>query len=501
MNVGNLTIRSRYVQLLVGWILALLVLWQGAQLVFRSDPRDELRRGDALFEARRYHDARAIYYALGRQRPNWAAILVRQGMIETVRADYLTAQRALGSAIGMGLRGEEHDLARLYQGHISATLGRRDEAAGYWSTIVQRSSIYPLRRALEAESLLRSGDYAGAEATYRDALSLRLPAEWRILVQTRLATLRASSDPDRALVELAPPPAALAAPAAPSTVAALGAPLLPPIQPDPQTLAAALRADATQRPQLLGQLYLDSRMYTLAEAQFAGVTPDNPHALAAATYAAYTRWLAGDQVGGLERLQSIVADHPDEPRARALLALTYLAGKDAQRAQEQLHTIRGMAPRAPDTHLAWGQWYAAQSDYVAAADAYRRALDDAPTDLRGVYALALARFHRDTSVRLCEDGRPAANEATHLLPNDPNAWTTLAAISFRCNDPAAAQNAAAQALIYDPTNAEATYYLGRALAQLGDRAGARTALIKAADLAPASAWRERAETQLRVLGL
>ena len=193
--------------------------------------------------------------------------------------------------------------------------------------------------------------------------------------------------------------------------------------------------------------------------------------------------------------------HPEEPRARALLALTYIAQNDSANARTQLDIIQGMAPQAPDTHLAWGQWYAAQRDYIAAAAAYRQALEDAPLDERGKYALALARFHADTTVELCDQGQLAAEEAVRLLPDTSTAWTTLAITRFRCEDYAGAEAAATRALELDANDIEATYYLGRALALLGDRDAARLALINAADMAPASSWRERAETQLTTLGL
>jgi tetratricopeptide (TPR) repeat protein len=352
---------------------------------------------------------------------------------------------------------------------------------------------------LEAESLLAIGDYAGAEAAYRSALRPALPPEWRALVHVRLATLRASSDPAGALAELGTSAPRYVQPL--PSIAAFITPLLPAVIPDARQLTAALRAAPDQRPQMLGQLYLSGGLYALAEAQFGVVAPDSPSALAAAAYAAYARWSAGDRAEGLRRLGALVASHPNEPRARALLALAYLSNRDEAGARTQLEVVRSLAPRAPDTHLAWGQWYAAQHDYLAASEEYRRALDDAPLDERGPYALALAQFHLDTSVQVCEAGRPAAEEAARLLPEDTRAWVALAAARFACGDAGGARGAAVQALQRNPASAEASYYLGRALAVLGERAAARLALINAADLAPASPWRERAETQIVTLGL
>jgi Tfp pilus assembly protein PilF len=471
----------------------------GARMVFRPDPLDDLRRADGLFAAGRYHDARAAYAAIVARSPRFAPALVRLGAVYTLRGERAAANETLAFAIGLRPSQADYELARLYQGRLAADAGHRAEAALYWSRIGERSAWFPLRRVLEAENLLALADYAGAEAAYRAALLPGLPRSWRALVATRLALLRASSDPAAALAELDPH----TLPAEPPAPAGLPfvAPLLPAADPDARQLAAVLRAPAEQREQLLGQLYLHTRLYGLAEAQFATVAPDSPSAIAAAAYAAYTRWSAGDLVEGLRQLQGLVAAHPSEPSARALLALAYLSARDQGGARVQLDMIRALAPRAPDTHLAWAQWYAAQHEYVAAAEEYRRALGDARPDERGVYALAQARFHLDTSLHLCESGLPAAEEAARLMPGAPNAWSTLAAARFGCGDAAGGRAAAEQALQHDPASAEASYYLGRALAALGDRPAARLALINAADLAPASPWRERAEAQIATLGL
>jgi tetratricopeptide (TPR) repeat protein len=359
--------------------------------------------------------------------------------------------------------------------------------------------LYAARRVLEAEALLAGADYAGAEAAYRAALRPDLPRAWRGLAHTRLALLRAAGDPGAALAELEASDAAHEP--ADASAEVWIAPLLPAANPDATQLAAALRAPPDTRAQQLGQMYLRARLYTLAEAQFASVAPTSAGAGAAAAYAAYTHWLAGDRTEGIRRLQSLAVAYPGDTRARALLALAYLATDDDDRARAELEVVRALAPRAPDTHMAWGQWHAAQHDYVAAAEAYDHALRDAPPEERGIYALALAQFHLDTSFIVCEKGRPAAEEAAQLRPDDARVWIALSATSLVCGDPAAARAAAEQALRQNPRDAEASYHLGRALAQLGQRAAARAALVNAADFAPASPWRERAEAQIATLGL
>jgi predicted Zn-dependent protease len=480
-------------------LLALLIVWQAARLVFRPDNNDALRAADALFAAGRYHDARLAYADLLTKRPQLAPALVRQGIVATIRGERAAADQALSAALGARLSQPEYDLVRLYQGQLAASGGDPNLAEQYWQMIDPAAGLAGRRRVLEAEQLLYRADYAGAEASYRAALGLDLPRDWRALAHTRLALLRASSDSAAALAELAKIDALAPAPAAGPIDWA--APLLPLASPDAGQLAAALHAPPDARPQLLGQLYLAGRLYALAEAQFAAVSPNSPSARAAAAYAAYTRWSAGDRAEGLRRLQALVDRDPAEPRARALLALAYLTNRDDASARAQLEAIRDLAPRAPDTQLAWGQWYAAQHDYVAAADAFQRALSAAPPDQRGGYALALARFTVDTTFQVCDAGRAAAEQAIAALPDDAHAWTTAAATRLSCGDAAGAQSAAARALRQAPASPEASYYLGRALAALGQRQAARAALINAADLAPSSPWRERAEAQIAILGL
>ena len=202
----------------------------------------------------------------------------------------------------------------------------------------------------------------------------------------------------------------------------------------------------------------------------------------------------------LPAIEVIVAEHPQNARLRSLLALAYLDRREPTRAQAQLEVLRKLAPRAAETYLAWGQWNTAQSDYTAAAADYRRAVDAAPPDQRGTYMLALARFQLDATLRVCEDGLPAAEQAARLLDNGA-AWTILAESRLSCHDYAGASGAATSALEREPSNAEAAFYRGQALALLGQRDAARQSLIAAADFAPASDWRVKAERALVTFGL
>lgn len=483
---------------LLGMAVALGLLWQGARLVFQPDSRDDLRRADALFAAGRYHDARAAYAAIVDRHPRFAAGLLRLGVVCAVRGERDAATQALALAIAAGADPAEREVIRLYQGQLAATAGRQAEAARFWRLIGAGSPLLGVQRVLEAESRLSAGDDAGAEERYRSALAASLPAEWRALALTRAALLHAAGDPAAAEADLKDIHAGARTWSQPATTWA--APLRPAAEPDAGQLAEVLRATPDRRAQMLGQIYLAAGLYGLAEAQFAMVDPNGAGAHAAAAYAAFTRWRAGDQAAGIRQLQDLVAARPDDTRARALLALAYLSSRDETSARTQLEIARALAPRAPDTRLAWAQWHVAQHDYVAAADEFAAALRDSSPAERGVYALALARFHADVSFEVCEAGLPAAEQAASLRADDEQAWIVLAAARLSCADPSGARDAAARALQLR-RGPEALYYLGRALALLGDRSGARAALVRAADLAPASPWRERAEAQIAALGL
>jgi tetratricopeptide (TPR) repeat protein len=489
----------RFARALFTLILVLVLLAIAAQLVFRPDARDGLRAADTLFLQGQYHAARIAYRTLASADPASAAILARSGMVATVRGETNDAIVAFATALGRGLAGDEYDLTRLYQGALAAQATGYGDALALWALLPVGSPLTGQRNVLQGAYLLRSGEYAAAEAALRAALSEDLPLAWGMAAHHWLALLRASSDPSAALTELASAETVVTLPRAPRTIEPFADPLLPPTAELAKQLAAILQTDGDIRHQLLGQLYLEQGFYPLADAQFRAVNPSGPQAIPAAAYAAYGRWLVGDRVGGLEQLRTLVEQHPEEPRARTLLALVALGTNDMQTAQEQLQVVRRMAPNDPSTYLAWGQWQASQRDYLAAAQEYRRALDRASPQERGVYALYLARFHLDSTIEICESGLPAAQVAAQSVPPRADAWAALAQARLACGDPQAAKNAIERALELEPQRPEALYLQGKILAALGDRGGAQQALIAAADAQPASQWRVRAEIALEAL--
>lgn len=495
----NLLLRYFYLRplvTLVQLVLVLLLLTEAAHLALRPDPRDALRRGDALLTAGRFYDALHTYEQLAAQ-GDWGEASLRVGIVRELRGEHVLTVHALYTALGQGLQGEHRDLAVLYLGHALLAAGEEERSGRAWAQVPATSPYAPLVQVLQGERALLTGDNNAAAAHYRAALVPTLPAGWWALATYRLALLRGATDGPAALAELSSRPASPAATRWPANDPLL-TPLLPPIVPADGQLAAILRSAPDERAQLLGQLYLELDLPLLARVQFDKVPLTSQLALAAAIYSAYARLRSGDRAGGLTKLQEIVKRYPDDPRARALLAMAYVADEKLDQAQVQITSLEATPGQQAQAQLAWATWRSAQRDYTGAADAYRLVLAGPPSAQRGHYALLAAHFHLDSGFDICGGGLDAADLAAHDLPEDAEVQAVLAGSRLYCGDPGGAVLAARASLSLAP-RADAAYYLGAALARQGDVAGARRALVRAADLAPASSWRERAEQAIASL--
>jgi len=464
--------------------------------------RAQIHQIDDLFQAGRYHAAflKASDLATKRDTAQTARWL---GMLQAVRGESSEAERLLRRALWLGLQSDERDLTLLYLGDLLAKRGESEAALTIWNTlspcpetIAQTCTYTGPRYILQAQIALQQKNYRLARDTYRISLQFPLPPDWYNLTTYHLVLLHAATDPAGALAELESRTDSLETTPLNS--------LLNPIRPDlgPNTvddLRAILQADSANRNQLLGQQYLQQQFYDLAETQFSEVGAENPDAIMAAAYAAYARWLAKDRHGGLLRLEILITLFPEDPHVRTLLALIYLAQKDLQSVEKQMTLMMQQYPQRPDTSLIRAAWYTTKRDYAKASAEYQQALNLAPASRRGKFALLVARFHLHTGFEICTKGAKVAKEAIMLLPNEALAWETLAANQYRCGDFQGAIETAQQALTYTKS-AETTFYLGAALRATGSKEAAQAALVQAADLAPASVWREKAEELLGEMG-
>lgn len=455
---------------------------------------DTMQQADALLLSGQYYAAFQQYSLLGSAKNN-PALGLRLGILRMLRGELPEAEQLLWQVVTEELDSQAQALATLYLGHVLASRGQLADAEQVWQQNAcappTACPYAPYREVMHAEWLLRGGDYDAAATRYRTVLSttVALPADWHTLAVYRVALLAAATNSDDALAMLDAAAPGQAAPAADPWLT----PLLPPdIDRASGQLRAVLAADPVDRPQLLGQLYMQIGYAGLALRQFAQIPNDNPHALVAQIYAAYMRWRMGDRQTGLAQLERLAADHPAAEGMQALRILVTLQDLSLATTEALSTTMAALPSTDPETYLVEAAWYAARSDYLAASRAYQQVLRYAPATERGAYALLVARFYLGTTYELCDEGLPVAEEATRLLSDDPEAWTTLAASLYQCGEFSRAVTAARRAM-QRGERADTSFYLGAALARLGEYMEARAHLVRAADLAPASVWRERAE--------
>lgn len=478
--------KTRHCMLLIGILLG---IGAGGWWLWQVRQPSALQAADTLFSNGQYHEALASYQQLAHTRPS-ALLNLRIGMLHTIRGEARPAQIALATALDQGLSGDDYALARLYQGALAARVPGYGDPAALWERVPASSTIAAVRSALLGDYWLRNGNLQQAAAHFQAAIGL--PEPWMRFAQQRLELIAALNQPlDQLPVPSAQP--------ASQPVLQLTLPLLTTLDQHAEEIRLALTAQGDQRQLALGQVLVTLGLPHLAITHFAAVPADSDAAIAAQAGLAYATWLTGDQATGMQQLRDLVNQNPDDARARALLALIALSLADKETARAQLEIIRATAPGEPATHLAWGQWYMAQADYLAAGAALRRALDRAAPEERGTYALHLARFHLESDLLVCEQGLPAAETATTSLQAAASAWAVLAQARLACGDPAGALAAANQAYQRNPHDPEALFQLGQALAASGNLAQARTMLIAAADAAPASPWQRRAELRLAEL--
>lgn len=488
-------------------LLLIGALWLSHLLIFHLWLRPTpLHIADRLLVQGQYHAAMQQYATLAADGPPAPALLLRQGMLHSIRGEYGQSSNLLWQAISRGLAAHEYELAMLYLGRNNANTANDELAQTIWHDYPRCQPARPacpyvgVRHVLIADALLAQGEYAAARTAYVRALELPLDATWRRVAATRAALLLALDDREAARATLA----AAATPHPTDRVEPFTAPLLPPRSAQEQHLLAdLLAANPADHLQLLGQLYMLYGYAELALHAFQQITPDSPHYGAAQAYIAYLQWRTSPDLHHTDGLAALAASQPAAPPAATLYTLSEMIAAALDETSVPTSTLQRVPPNSPEAALLNATWHLFERDYAAARPYLRQVIGRSSGPQRGRYALRIARFHLDTTYERCTDGLDAAEIAVRQLPASVQAWSILAGIQFQCGNFADAQLAAQQAIALDSDTpglqppAEAWLYLGAAHLWQGDAAAARTALMTAADLAPASTWRERAEQLLQ----
>lgn len=471
------------------WAAYTLLTVVALSLALRPDPYDTLRQADTLFVAGHYRAALVTYASLTNLLSDAS---LRLGIVLTVRNETDLARRAFASAIQAGLRPREYQLAVLYLGNLAMREG--DTAAAYrtWQTLTDCTPLLcTVRDLLLADVDLKEGRLDQAFHIYRSVAIEQLPSDWAKLTVERQTLLATLFNPTNVSITPIPQSATFADP--------FLQPLLPPMI-GSDMLNHVLTLDSATRQQLFGQLALDMGYERLALAFFDQAEPAGEHGLAAAIYRAYTHLRLGNRQEGIEQLKQLADAHPDDVRIWSLLTAAYIYTGDLNAAVNSLQRIQASGRSDPAIALIQAKLAFAQRDFVAAADAYEQAVILAPTNERSYYLTLAARFHLDSGFERCTSGLQAAQAAVNISPNDPDALTILAGTRYYCGDlPGALQ--AADAALEAGAGSEARFYYGLTLSAQGDLDQGRAHLEAVADQAPASVWRQRAETVLELTGV
>jgi tetratricopeptide (TPR) repeat protein len=471
------------------WAAYTLLTVVALSLALRPDPYDTLRQADTLFVAGHYRAALVTYASLTNLLSDAS---LRLGIVLTVRNETDLARRAFASAIQAGLRPREYQLAVLYLGNLAMREG--DTAAAYrtWQTLTDCTPLLcTVRDLLLADVDLKEGRLDQAFHIYRSVAIEQLPSDWAKLTVERQTLLATLFNPTNVSITPIPQSATFADP--------FLQPLLPPMI-GSDMLNHVLTLDSATRQQLFGQLALDMGYERLALAFFDQAEPTGEHGLAAAIYRAYTHLRLGNRQEGIEQLKQLADAHPDDVRIWSLLTAAYIYTGDLNAAVNSLQRIQASGRSDPAIALIQAKLAFAQRDFVAAADAYEQAVILAPTNERSYYLTLAARFHLDSGFERCTSGLQAAQAAVNISPNDPDALTILAGTRYYCGDlPGALQ--AADAALEAGAGSEARFYYGLTLSAQGDLDQGRAHLEAVADQAPASVWRQRAETVLELTGV
>jgi len=471
------------------WAAYTLLTVVALSLALRPEPYDTLRQADTLFVAGHYRAALVTYASLTNLLSDAS---LRLGIVLTVRNETDLARRAFASAIQAGLRPREYQLAVLYLGNLAMREG--DTAAAYrtWQTLTDCTPLLcTVRDLLLADVDLKEGRLDQAFHIYRSVAIEQLPSDWAKLTVERQTLLATLFNPTNVSITPIPHSATFADP--------FLQPLLPPMI-GSDMLNHVLTLDSATRQQLFGQLALDMGYERLALAFFDQAEPTGEHGLAAAIYRAYTHLRLGNRQEGIEQLKQLADAHTDDVRIWSLLTAAYIYTGDLNAAVNSLQRIQASGRSDPAIALIQAKLAFAQRDFVAAADAYEQAVILAPTNERSYYLTLAARFHLDSGFERCTSGLQAAQAAVNISPNDPDALTILAGTRYYCGDlPGALQ--AADAALEAGAGSEARFYYGLTLSAQGDLDQGRAHLEAVADQAPASVWRQRAETVLELTGV
>jgi len=255
--------------------------------------------------------------------------------------------------------------------------------------------------------------------------------------------------------------------------------------------SAMEEADPSRRELLLGAAFLRNDELSLARRHFQRAISLDPASTEARAYLGYTLDRLGETVRAREVLEQALALDPEAPLVYFFLGSHNRQVGNVKEAQALLWEGLLRDPDNAGLRAEMARAFESLSDYDAAEEWYRGAVDAAPEDAG--FALLLAQFYVDHVYRIEEAGLPAAQAAVALAPSEAGAHDLLGWAYCLADRPAEGEQALLQALALDPQLASAHFHLGSLYTRSGRVELARRHLQRAADLDTTGYYRQRAQ--------
>ncbi len=479
----------------VVWLLALLFISIGsAALAPHFIASSPLRDADQAWRDGRALEAWQLYTQLAQNQGLPPHAQLRLAGLALERGACGDAELLAAQALTHAIARDDAALAHLIRAQCAVKREAWNTATAAWIALDAQSPLRAVAHVLQGEHALGSGDTYPAVKHFERALRHALPAPWTAFAQLRLAQMSVDRTAAQQHLQFIPttlptpdPSTRPLLPLPPSTIVAQAA-----------HLRAVVAAPSAEHDQLRGQHLLNAALWQLAIAHFdhlAQFHPDDPRPRA---YGAYARYQMGERRAATDALRVLHRRFPSDPLVATLRATLALHAGEPATAAAIVDRAAKKQPLDPALALVRSDVLVAQRRYADALAERRRARDIAPAAQRGRYALALAQHHLDLAYNLCGYGVTAAQEVTALAPTNRQAWQIMAAVHYHCGRYTDAIAAAQQGLVHAPDEPALHFFLGSALWEAKQHDDARHHLIRAADLAPNSLWRERAEDILKI---
>jgi tetratricopeptide (TPR) repeat protein len=488
-GMGVLTSRMGNMRRLAGLLVALiLVVW----LCVRAAPPPAgaitalWQVAGELQALKSYAAAAEAYEQIASLTPGDPAPLLAIGSIYLARQRYPAAVDAFNRALARRM-----DYAPAWAGLAATAWEQHDlpQAIARWQmALMYQPDLMPARRGLalaylergwqaEAEATLRQGLASGVTGQPGDQQTVDEMASARLLLAMMLA-VRDAEESRRQL-------------------AAIGAEASAPIQAQRDYLVDAFdRAEAAdsagEAARRLGLAFTQAEMWPLARMAFEralALDATDAEAMAFLGHAeAQLGWPAWEHLAGA------IAARPDWPLGHYLFGLYLVKQNLLDLAVQEFQTTVRLDPGNVRAQLDLAHTYVSLGKYLAAEEAFKAAVAASPKDLTS--HLALAHFYADCFWHVADGGLPAAQAATDLAPQDPQARDLLGWMYLLAGDVPSAQLQLLSALQLAPDQASTYYHLGVLYKTLGWQEMARFAFLRAVELTEDAWVRDRAQAAL-----